>query len=236
MKSRIVAVVGLGLVVAVMSLQAAGDDPPKAAAKEAPPSELKDQKSKGSYGYGLKLGRVLKAKGIDLDPDLFAKGMKDGIAGAKALISDEEIEAALRAIDQEASARIPEQNKKAGEAFLAENKKKEGVVTLKSGLQYKVIKEGNGKIPAATDTVTTHYRGTLLDGTEFDSSYKRNAPATFAVNGVIRGWTEALQKMKVGSKWQLFIPSDLAYGPEGRGPTIGPNSTLLFDIELLDVK
>ena len=114
--------------------------------------------------------------------------------------------------------------------------KQTGVVITKSGLQYKVVKEGKGKTPKATDTVTTHYRGTLIDGTEFDSSYKRNEPASFPVNGVIAGWTEALQLMKVGSKWQLFIPSDLAYGPGGRGPTIGPNSTLLFDIELLDVK
>jgi FKBP-type peptidyl-prolyl cis-trans isomerase FklB len=129
-----------------------------------------------------------------------------------------------------------EKNKKEGEAFLAENKKKEGVKTLPSGLQYKVIKEGTGKSPKATDKVSTHYRGTLIDGTEFDSSYKRGQPATFPVNGVIPGWTEALQLMKVGSKWQLFIPSKLAYGERGAPPVIGPYSVLIFTVELLAIK
>jgi len=131
---------------------------------------------------------------------------------------------------------LADKNQKEGEVFLAENKKKKGVITLPSGLQYQVIKEGTGKIPKATDTVTTHYRGTLIDGTEFDSSYKRGEPASFPVNGVIKGWTEALQLMKVGSKWQLFIPSNLAYGPQGAGQAIGPNATLIFEIELLSIK
>jgi FKBP-type peptidyl-prolyl cis-trans isomerase FklB len=129
-----------------------------------------------------------------------------------------------------------DKNQKEGEVFLAENKKKKGVVTLPSGLQYRVITAGTGKIPKVTDTVTTHYRGTLIDGTEFDSSYKRGEPASFPVNGVVKGWTEALQLMKVGSKWQLFIPSNLAYGPQGAGQVIGPNATLIFEIELLSIK
>ena len=133
-------------------------------------------------------------------------------------------------------AKISEKNKKEGETFLAENKKKEGVKTLPSGLQYKVITEGTGKMPKETDTVTTHYRGTLIDGTEFDSSHKRGQPATFAVKGVIKGWTEALQLMKEGSKWQLFIPSELAYGERGAGQTIGPYATLIFDIELISIQ
>jgi FKBP-type peptidyl-prolyl cis-trans isomerase FklB len=131
---------------------------------------------------------------------------------------------------------LADKNQKEGEVFLAENKKKKGVVTLPSGLQYHVITAGTGKIPKATDTVTTHYRGTLIDGTEFDSSYKRGEPASFPVNGVIKGWTEALQLMKVGSKWQLFIPSNLAYGPQGAGQVIGPSATLIFEIELLSIK
>jgi FKBP-type peptidyl-prolyl cis-trans isomerase FklB len=131
---------------------------------------------------------------------------------------------------------LGEKNKKEGEAFLAENKKKEGVTTLPSGLQYKIMKEGDGQIPKSTDTVTVHYRGTLIDGTEFDSSYTRGQPATFPVKGVIAGFSEALQLMKVGSKWQLFIPSNLAYGERGAGDDIGPNASLIFDIELISIK
>jgi FKBP-type peptidyl-prolyl cis-trans isomerase FklB len=126
-------------------------------------------------------------------------------------------------------------NKVEGEAFLAENGKKEGVVTLPDGLQYKILKEGDGAKPKATDTVTVHYRGTLISGTEFDSSYKRKEPVSFPVNGVIAGWTEALQLMKVGSKWQLFIPSTLAYGERGAGPDLGPNATLIFEVELISI-
>ena len=142
----------------------------------------------------------------------------------------------IQAKQMDAARGAADKNKKEGDAFLAANKAKPGVVTLPSGLQYKVIKEGTGQTPKATDTVTTNYRGTLIDGTEFDSSYKRNEPTSFPVNGVIRGWTEALQKMKVGSKWQLFIPADLAYGPNPQpGSPIGPNSVLIFDIELLGI-
>jgi FKBP-type peptidyl-prolyl cis-trans isomerase FklB len=137
---------------------------------------------------------------------------------------------------EEAMKKAAEKNKKDGAAFLAENKKKEGVVTLPSGLQYKIITQGTGNTPKATDTVTVNYRGSLVDGTEFDSSYKRGQPATFPVNGVIKGWTEALQLMKEGAKWQLFIPSDLAYGEKGAGNVIGPNATLIFDVELISAK
>jgi FKBP-type peptidyl-prolyl cis-trans isomerase FklB len=130
---------------------------------------------------------------------------------------------------------LSEKNKKEGEEYLAENKKKEGIITTQSGLQYKVLKKGTGKIPKSTDTVTVNYRGTLIDGTEFDSSYRRGQPASFKVNGVIRGWTEALQLMKEGAKWQLYIPSNLAYGERGAGRNIGPNSTLIFEVELISI-
>jgi FKBP-type peptidyl-prolyl cis-trans isomerase FklB len=203
---------------------------------------LKSQKDKISYSIGINMGRNLKQMAVEIDPDTFAKGFKDAFAGAKTLLSDEEMQTVLTALKKEMDAEqtekmkvVGEKNKKDGEAFLAENKKKEGVKTLASGLQYKVIKEGTGKIPKVTDKVSTHYQGTLIDGTEFDSSYKRGEPATFPVKGVIPGWTEALQLMKVGSKWQLFIPAKLAYGDRGAGPNIGPNAVLIFTMELLSI-
>jgi len=157
-------------------------------------------------------------------------------------MTEQEIQETLKTFQQEMAAKqaektkqLAEINKKEGEAFLAENKKKEGVKTLPSGLQYKILTEGSGKTPKETDTVTTHYRGTLIDGTEFDSSFKRGQPASFTVNGVIKGWTEALQLMKEGSKWQLFIPSDLAYGDRGAGGQIGPHATLIFEVELISI-
>ncbi|MCJ7833279.1 MAG: FKBP-type peptidyl-prolyl cis-trans isomerase, partial [Deltaproteobacteria bacterium] len=172
----------------------------------------------------------------------FTKGFKDALSGAKPLLSEEEMRTVMTAFQKEISEKqaektkvLGEKNKKEGETFLAENKKKEGVKILTSGLQYKVVKEGTGKKPKATDKVTTHYQGTLIDGTEFDSSYKRGEPAAFPVNGVIPGWTEALQLMKVGSKWQLFVPSKLAYGERGAGPKIGPNAVLIFTVELLSI-
>jgi len=209
------------------------------AAEPAP--TLKDDKDKASYGYGMNIGQNLKRQGIEINPDLLAAGLKAVLNGEKTVITDEEARQAMMAFQQEMQSKRMEkqkkegeENKKKGDEFLAENKKKEGVQTTASGLQYKVITMGKGPKPKADDTVKTHYRGTLIDGTEFDSSYKRGEPATFPVNGVIKGWTEALQMMPVGSKWQLFIPSDLAYGPGGRG--IPPNSTLLFDIELLGIE
>jgi FKBP-type peptidyl-prolyl cis-trans isomerase FklB len=177
-----------------------------------------------------------------VDPDLLARGMKDAMAGGKTLLTEDEAHAVMMEMQtevhkqqQEKAQQVGEANKKEGSAFLAANKAKADVVTLPSGLQYKILKAGAGPKPAATDTVTVNYRGTLIDGTEFDSSYKRGEPASFPVNGVIKGWTEALQLMPVGSKWQLVIPTDLAYGERGGGATIGPNATLIFEVELLSI-
>jgi FKBP-type peptidyl-prolyl cis-trans isomerase FklB len=191
----------------------------------------------------MNIGKNLKRDGIDVDEALLLKGLRDGISGGKALLSEDEYRATMTALQKdlmekqaEAAKKVAEKNRKEGEAFLAENKKKEGVVALPSGLQYKVVKAGDGKNPTAKDTVETHYRGTLIDGTEFDSSYKRGQTATFPVGGVIPGWTEALQKMKVGDKWQLFVPPELAYGERGAGREIGPNAALLFEVELIAIK
>jgi len=203
---------------------------------------LKDKKDKVSYAIGLDVGNAMKKQSIDINTDIFVKGLQDALSGGKKLMTDDEIRETMTAFSREMAEKqketmkkLGEKNKQEGDAFLAENKKKEGVKTLPSGLQYKVITEGTGKTPKATDTVTVNYRGTLIDGTEFDSSYKRGQPATFSVNGVIKGWTEALQLMKEGSKWQLFIPSELAYGDRGAGGQIGPNATLIFDVELISV-
>ncbi len=207
------------------------------------PGPLKDSKDKVSYAIGLDVGNALKRQSVDINPDIFMRGVKDALSGGKKLLTDEEVRETMTAFTKELAAKqaearkeLGEKNKKEGEAFLAENKKKEGVRTLPDGLQYKVIAEGKGISPKATDTVTVNYRGTFVDGKEFDSSYKRGQPATFAVNGVIPGWTEALQMMKEGAKWQLFIPANLAYGERGAGGVIGPNATLIFDVELLSIK
>jgi FKBP-type peptidyl-prolyl cis-trans isomerase FklB len=203
---------------------------------------LKTDKDKTSYALGMNAGTNFKQQSIDINTDVFVRGLKDVLSGAKPLLTDDEMRSTLTVLQKEMMAKQTEKmqalgakNKKEGEAFLTENKKKEGVITLPSGLQYKIIKEGTGKMPKAADTVTTNYRGALIDGTEFDSSYKRGEPATFPVNGVIPGWTEALQLMKTGSKWQLFIPSNLAYGERGTGP-VAPNAVLLFDVELISIK
>ncbi len=192
---------------------------------------------------GIDIGGSLKKQPFEVDAAMVAKGLRDALSGGKTLMTDQEVKETLMALQQELMAKqqarmkeAGEKNKKEGEAFLAANKTKEGVKALPSGLQYKVITEGKGKKPAATDTVSVNYRGTLIDGTEFDSSFKRNQPATFPVNGVIKGWTEALQLMKEGSKWQLFVPSDLAYGERGAGAAIGPNAVLIFEVELLSIK
>jgi FKBP-type peptidyl-prolyl cis-trans isomerase FklB len=205
---------------------------------------LKSQKDKVSYSIGLNIGRNLandlKKQSIDIDPSILTKGIQDAVAGAKPLLTDQEIQETMVAFQKEMMAKweeIGKKNKAEGEAFLAENKKKEGVKTLPSGLQYKVIKAGTGKKPKADDAVTVNYRGTLINGTEFDSSYKRGQPATFPVSGgIIRGWTEALQLMGEGAKWELFIPSNLAYGERGTSGIIGPNATLIFEIELVSIK
>lgn len=204
---------------------------------------LKSEKDKLSYTFGANFGKGLKQQEIEINTEMFLKGMKDAVSGNKLLLTDEEMKDTMTAFQKEMAAKqaekrkaLGEKNRKEGEAFLAANKSKEGVKTLPSGLQYKVITEGTGKTPRATDTVVTNYRGTLIDGTEFDSSYQRKSPATFRVNGVIKGWTEALQLMKEGAKWQLFVPPELAYGERGAGPKIGPNAVLIFELELISVK
>jgi len=200
---------------------------------------LKNQKEKMSYIIGMDIGNNLKKQGIDIETNILINGIKDAFASAKSLLSEQEIRETLATFQKEMQAKqeeIGKKNKKEGEAFLAENKKKEGVKTLPSGLQYKVIKAGTGKKPKLTDTVTAHYRGTLIDGAEFDSSYKRGQPASFSVSGVIPGWTEALQLMEEGTKWGLFIPPNLAYGERGGGAMIGPNATLIFEVELISIQ
>ncbi|HET7259066.1 MAG TPA: FKBP-type peptidyl-prolyl cis-trans isomerase [Candidatus Acidoferrum sp.] len=205
---------------------------------------LQTQKDKASYAIGLNIGRSMHKDSVDIDPNIVLRGMKDGLAGAKPLLTDDEaratmlaLQAELRKKQEEKLQALSESNKKEGDAFLAENKSKDGVVTLPSGLQYKILTEGTGPKPTPTDSVVCNYKGTLLDNTEFDSSYKRGQPATFPVTGVIKGWTEALQLMPVGSKWQLFIPPDLAYGVRGGpGGGIGPNATLVFEVELLSIQ
>ncbi len=206
--------------------------------------ELKTPKDKASYAIGMDMGNSLKKNGVDVNPDALAKALKDVLTDQKTQLTDQEAGTILADMQKEMQGKRQEKmkvqgekNKNEGTAFLAENMKKEGVKTLPSGLQYKVLNEGNGKSPSATDTVTVQYVGRLVDGTEFDSSYKRGQAATFALNGVIKGWTEALQLMKEGSKWQLFLPSALAYGETGTvGGPIGPNAALIFDVELVSIQ
>lgn len=194
---------------------------------------LKNQKEKVSYIIGMNIGTNFKKQLIDIDPSILAKGIQGALSGTKPLLTEQEIQETMVAFQKE----LMEKHKKQGENFLAENKKKEGVKTLPSGLQYKVIKAGTGKKPKLDDTVAVHYRGTLIDGTEFDSSYRRGQPATFQVSGMIPGWIEALQLMEQGAKWQLFIPSNLAYGERGTpGGQIGPNATLIFEVELISIQ
>jgi len=225
---RFIAILGL----AFLSVSAYAADP-----------ALKTQKDKVSYSIGLDIGKNLKTQGIEIDPNLLSKGIQDAVSGGKPMLTEEEVQGVMTAFSQEMQSKMAakskaaaDKNQKEGDAFLAENKKKKDVVTLPSGLQYKILKAGTGKKPKSTDTVTTNYKGTLIDGTEFDSSYKRGQPASFPVTGVIPGWTEALQLMPVGSKWQLFVPPTLAYGPRGAGPQIGPNATLIFEVELLGIQ
>jgi FKBP-type peptidyl-prolyl cis-trans isomerase FklB len=215
--------------------------PTTAKSVAAPP--LVTEKDKFSYALGMNLGTTLHRQSVPVDPNILARGLKDALAGGKTQLTEEqakatlmEVQTEMRKKQQEQMQQAGEANKKDGEAFLAANKSKDGVVTLPSGLQYKILTQGTGPKPAASDSVVCNYRGTLIDGTEFDSSYKRGEPATFPVSGVIKGWTEALQLMPVGSKWQLFVPSDLAYGDRAPGPEIGPGSTLIFEVELLSIQ
>jgi FKBP-type peptidyl-prolyl cis-trans isomerase FklB len=216
---------------------------PRTATGAKTPLTLKTDKDTVSYSIGVNIGKSMRKDAVDIDPTIFSRGMKDALGGGKLLLTDDEMKIALtklqgelRAKQEEAMQKAGEINKKAGDDFLAQNKTKQGVVALPDGLQYKILKEGTGPKPAATDSVVCNYRGTLLDGTEFDSSYKRGQPATFPVNGVIKGWTEAVQLMPVGSKWQLFVPAELAYGNRAPSPEIGPNATLVFEVELLSIQ
>jgi FKBP-type peptidyl-prolyl cis-trans isomerase FklB len=211
------------------------------AAGEKP--ELKDRKEKESYSLGYQFGQSLKLQGVDIDLDVYGSGIRDALGGKEPRMKAEEIRATVSEIQKRVAAERQKElretaakNLADGKAFLAENKKKEGVRTIPSGLQYKVLAEGSGKTPKAADTATVHYRGTFINGMEFDSSLSRGQPATFQVNGVIPGWTEALQLMKEGAKWQLFIPPELAYGEKGVPPRIPSNSTLIFEVELISVK
>lgn len=203
--------------------------------KKSSTTSMKSGIDSVSYSLGVSIGNNFKSNGLDsVDIDLLAQGMKDVMAG-KSTLSPEQADASIQGYMMEKEKRKGEDNLKKGEAFLAENKKKEGVKTTASGLQYMVIKEGTGAKPTLNDKVTTHYHGTLMDGTVFDSSVDRGQPASFPVSGVIPGWTEALQMMSVGSKYKLFVPANLAYGERGAGGKIGPNSVLIFDVELLSI-
>lgn len=228
-----------GLLLVALAGQALAEEPAPAPQK----AELKSTNDKASYIIGLTIGRDLKRQGLDgLDLKKLILGISDSLTGAEKQVSDEEMQEVMKEFEKEHTANqvakikeASDKNKKEGDAFLAANKKKADVITTKSGLQYQVLKAGKGKKPLKGDTVTTHYKGALLNGTEFDSSFKRGEPATFPVGGVIAGWTEALQLMPVGSKWRLYVPAELAYGAQGAGPDIGPNATLVFDVELLDI-
>ena len=204
---------------------------------------LKTQEEKVSYGIGVDVAKSLKQQSIEVNVEAMVRGLRDALAGGKLLMTEDEVQATmskfqaeLRQKQTQGTKTASTGNKKEGAAFLAKNKTKQGVVTLPSGLQYKILKAGNGKKPIGSDTVECHYRGTLINGTEFDSSYRRGQAASFPVSGVIPGWTEALKLMPVGSKWQLFIPPQLAYGAQGAGRDIGPDATLIFEVELLSIK
>ncbi len=238
-----VSVIAAGIILVGTTL---AQQTPASTTQQPAPAEnqtLKTQKDKVSYAIGMNVGTALHRQSVDVDPNLVRQGLEDALGGGKTLLSEDEAHTALadlqndiRKKQQEKMQQAGEANKKEGEAFLAANKGKDGVVTLPSGLQYKVLSAGKGAKPTASDSVVCNYRGTLINGTEFDSSYKQGKPVTFPVGGVIKGWTEALQLMPVGSKWQLFVPSDLAYGERGPSPDIGPNATLIFEVELLSIQ
>jgi FKBP-type peptidyl-prolyl cis-trans isomerase FklB len=214
-----------------------------AAVHAADDQMLRTEKEKNSYAVGAQTGADMRHFGMDVDPELVMRGFRDAYSGKKLLLSDQQMAETMNNIGKIMQAKSgemmkqdAERNKQEGDAFLAQNAKKEGVRTLPSGLQYKVLKAGTGRTPRPTDTVTVNYRGTYVDGNEFDSSYRRNQPFTFQINKMIKGWVEALPMMGVGSKWQLFIPPRLAYGEQGSPPAIGPNETLIYEIELLSIK
>jgi len=228
MKLKWLAVLGMGLWAAQVNAQE--------------PAVFKTPKEKVSYGIGVEMARNFKRQGIEVDPDLLVKGLRDTLSGEKLLLSEDDLSATLKGFAEElrqkqaqAAKLAAEENKKAGEAFLAENQKKEGVVTLPSGLQYRILKAGDGKQPTEADTVECQFRATRLDGTEFDSSQQVGKPVSFELKGAIPGWREALKLMPVGSKWQIVVPPQLAYGERSAGG-IGPNSTLIFEVELLSIR
>jgi FKBP-type peptidyl-prolyl cis-trans isomerase FklB len=225
----------LALVIAVFGPFAATAQDDKAAGDESLESRV-------SYIIGIQLGSNFKDDPFEIDIDRFVEGLRDALAGEEPEMTEAEMQQTMMEFQEQILAQeqarmdsLSEENTKEGAAFLDKNKEREGVKTTASGLQYEVVKQGEGATPSAADTVTVHYNGTLIDGTKFDSSYDRGEPATFPVGGVIPGWTEALQLMKVGSTYKLYIPSDLAYGPRGAGGVIGPNETLIFDVELLGI-
>ncbi len=228
------------MAIACQQKQATDSSAPKEITKES----LVTMEDKASYGMGYDMGKKFSQLGFEINADLFSKGLSDALSSTESpLLTDEEIKQAMRDFQQtirtkreEEKKKQADENKAKGDKFLEENKTKEGVVTLESGLQYKVLKEGTGNTPKPEDRVKCHYKGTTVDGTVFDSSLERKRPATFSVNRVIKGWTEALQLMKVGAKWQLFIPPELAYGERGAGRKIGPNETLIFEIELIEIE
>ncbi len=255
----------LGNALAQQTPAAKAQQPPAAKAQPAPPAgaqkapvaktgpatkprtqsvlTLKTQKDKLSYALGMNLGSNLHKEKVEVDPAIVLRGLKDALAAGKMLLTEDQARATLTQLQTEVRSKQQEKmkvagelNKKEGVEFLAANKSKEGVVILPSGLQYKILTEGTGPKPTASDTVVCNYRGTLISGAEFDSSYKRGQPASFPVNGVIKGWTEALQLMPVGSKWQLFVPAELGYGDRGAGADIGPGATLIFEVELLSIQ
>ncbi len=215
----------------------------KAPKSSKPAVELKTMMDSISYTLGVNIGKSIQKDKLELDLNLFFKGTNDLVSGAPVLLTDEQMKSLMDRFgqlmmekQQQLAKEVAAKNKAAGVAFLAENKKKEGVTTTASGLQYKVITKGTGKIPTAQDTVVAHYKGSLITGTEFDNSFKRNEPATFAVTGIIKGWQEALQIMPVGSKWEIYVPSELGYGDQGYGQVIPPGAALIFEIELISIK
>lgn len=226
--------------VVTLAVFVAGCEKPAETKKEEPAVEITTKEQKLSYIFGQNIGGQFKSEGMDVDVKAFSAGVEDALNEAEPKLKQDDVVAVLESFQQEQIAEreaettaMAEKNKTDGDAYRKENGAKEGVVILESGLQYKIIEEGKGASPKAEDTVEVHYTGTLLDGTEFDSSHRRGVPATFGVNQVIPGWTEALQLMKEGAKWQLVIPPELAYGPGGTGGPIGPNQTLIFEVELL---
>jgi FKBP-type peptidyl-prolyl cis-trans isomerase FklB len=226
------------------------EKPEPAVKKEITAADLKTEDDRVSYSLGFSMGSNFKKDDIAVGLELFQQGVKDGLGGNKQVLSDEDMRKTMTAFQQKVMAkrqvehrkrmeekkRQGEVNKEKGKNFLEANKSKEGIVTTESGLQYKILEKGTGSSPKPTDTVKCHYKGTTIDGTEFDSSYQRGEPATFALNRVIKGWTEGVQLMKEGGKWQFFVPSELAYGERGAGQNIGPNEVLIFEIELLSIE